>query len=349
MDEHKFENICFCCLTEEGQLKNMMDEIFVTTKVKVQFVEGYTVCSGIAPDVESTKNICLTCADKLKSSYEFRELCRTSYQTLKERSEMMITELFVNVKHEIPSDNEEDFVYSSSKKEGKTDQFNQVYVRDTYDNGSPSKRPKKTVPSKTLKPEPCHSITPDTDEKPSLKAEHTVVDDDDQSNHDSFPSADESDCEVEVKVKPKRRYRVKKKVKPEKVLKKRRFDIKKVPVGVDASNLDANFICHHCDIFLHSHNDFLTHREQHMIGHAYQKLHRKCNLCNVETKFYIKHLEEFHKDYKPNTCNYCTKGRFQTPSELKSHLFSHVKCEPTHSCLACKEKFSKYIVNLALN
>jgi Zinc-finger associated domain (zf-AD) len=322
--DNKFDKICFCCLTEEGQLKNMLDEVLLSTKIKIQFVEGYTICSGISPDTSTLKNICQNCEEKLKTSYAFRELCRASYQTLKERSSL-IAEMCVDVKHEVASASEnDDYVYDIFDEEVKSDpcQFNQVFVKDISDQ-VPAKRKKKSTTKRHSKKHALQENDP-TNATP-LKSEQT----------------DDSDVSVRVKRKPKVAKRSKRKeARPEKV---KRFK-PEPPPAEDTAVMESTFVCYYCDAVMQTHNDFQKHRTEHMIRNSYPSINRVCNICQEDVKHYVKHILDCHKDYRPNTCHYCTAGKFQNPCDLKNHLSFHLSCEPSHECLACKEKFSKNCV-----
>jgi transcription elongation factor Elf1 len=273
---NKFQNICFCCLTEEGQFKNMMKEAFTVAKIKVQFVEGYTVCSGIAPEDGAVKNICLDCEDKLKQSYEFRELCRTSYKTLKEHQSEVPASYYLDVKHEVDSDDDS----------AENQPFSQVYVSD--------------------------GVMTELTHKGSNSSHKTV-----KPKHGS----------------KRRRDREKS---------SKRLKLRKGPPSSDqdVADMESTFMCNHCDTALKTYNDFIKHRDTvHKSGNKFQSHKRVCKLCGEEVKNFVDHIGEHHKDYRPCCCNFCDKGRYQTPLELRGHLYSHLTCEATHQCLTCKEKF----------
>jgi hypothetical protein len=130
--DQKFEQICFCCLTEVGQMKDMLHEVFTIAekRVKIQFIESYTICAGIDESQIDGPSayICLNCESKLRASYEFRDLCRTSFRILKDRTNLA-TDL-VEIKHEMGSDGEEVlFVYNNSGKES-AHTLSQVYIKE---------------------------------------------------------------------------------------------------------------------------------------------------------------------------------------------------------------------------
>jgi KRAB domain-containing zinc finger protein len=270
MDEPKLANICFCCLTENGQFKNMTEEAFISSQIKVQFVEGYTICSGISPstDDEPTINICCTCEYKLKLSYEFRELCRTSYKTLTDRTAV------VDVKREVVSDSEDAVIET-------------VYLRDSF-----------------------------TEKHTNEKAPPKIEDDVDSMSSDDLYDPTEWSKSDKIKL---------------------------IPEGTSVANVEAHFVCYHCDQVLKTHNEFVKHRNQHTVGKRHGSLRRVCNLCQADVSSYYKHIGECHKDYRPNVCIYCAKGRYQLASELKTHLATHVKGEPSHQCLSCQEKFKSEV------
>jgi Zinc-finger associated domain (zf-AD) len=57
-------------------------------------VECYKTCAGVDLKMDGPKRICWTCEEKLKSFYEFREMCRASYKRLTEVVSIVV------VKHE---------------------------------------------------------------------------------------------------------------------------------------------------------------------------------------------------------------------------------------------------------
>jgi hypothetical protein len=122
----KLDIICRCCLTEEGSMKNMQKETFESGKKhKVRLLDGFAKCSGVNLFTEldeSTKNICQSCENKLRSSYDFRELCQTSDEVLRKKLDFI-----VDVKEEFDSENEENeknIVYEDNQPY----KFSQVFV-----------------------------------------------------------------------------------------------------------------------------------------------------------------------------------------------------------------------------
>jgi hypothetical protein len=315
--DNKFEKICFCCLTEDGDMKDMLHEVFTFAekKMKIQFVESYTICAGIEQSkIDNTVAlICLTCEDKLRASYEFRELCRTSYRIHKEKTTGLVSNkdvVLVEIKNELPSDGEEmDFVYDNSSKKS-SHNFSQVFVKEK-DQLAAVPRVKKTGVKRPKATKPEYKIP---------KVEQPMV----ESENDDAP----------FDHKPTKKY---------KPLKSKKPKVEAVAdSGLNESNFEANYICYHCDIFLPTHAQYLMHREsQHMSGNGFLRLDRICNICGDNVKGYIKHIEDCHKDYKPNTCNSCPT-RYQSQNELKMHLVTHLNLSATHECLGCMEKFSKY-------
>jgi KRAB domain-containing zinc finger protein len=275
----KFREICLCCLTEEGQFKNMLEEAFPA----INYLAGYTTCSGISPDIESTKNICSTCEDKLRLSYEFRELCRTSYKTFLEKNPVDSSE---NVKDEIL-----DFVVGDP---GASDHQSSdtIYIKDEE-----------------------ISVTPIVDEGGTRKSR--------RKRH-----RNDEECEI----RPPQKKRLKKHAKPT-------HQYPHPPSDVEASDLDADFFCLHCDIYLPNHREYKLHYDQHRTGAGYKRIARVCPVCQVETHSFVSHMLENHKDYKPFRCKYCPK-QCNTSGNLRSHLEAHA-AKVVVACQACQEKFDR--------
>jgi hypothetical protein len=331
--DKKFENICFCCLTEDDHLKNMLEEEFLSVQHKIQFIEGYTVCSGIVLDIESNKYICSACTLKLQSSYEFRELCRASYETLKEKIDF-VPDLYVDVKHEVPSEDEADFFYDTvEKKEDKKSKkrrFTQVYVRDL------NLEPPKTRPSnRKSSAMGCSAVLENvlTKEDAPLKAEEQVLEDEKPDNL--------------AKRMIRGPYKKKKKTELQRLKRahvKTRTIKKQPPPVSNAADMDSTFQCTHCEAVLRTYNEYLNHRDTaHKVGNKYQSHSRVCGLCNTKVKQYVDHIAECHKDYRPCICSYCDRGKCQTPLELRGHLYSHLTCEATHECQSCHDKFKNEV------
>jgi hypothetical protein len=302
----------------------MEEDAFQSSEIKIPFVEGYTVCSGIVPDPENAKKICFACELKLQSSYKFRELCRASYQTLKDKTELVA--MYVHVKHEIPSDNEMEFSNDNLGKKGdkktKARPFSQVYVRDVN-----LELPKTRKSTRKSSIKPNSSLLPkDVVNENVLLKEEKIEDD----NKDIVVSTKKVRGPYRQKVPGQRLKRAKREPK-----------LKKQPPPVlKVADMDSNFQCPHCDTVLRTYNEFLKHREaNHKVGGLFQNLSRVCGLCNTEVKQFVEHIAESHKDYRPCFCNYCDKGKFQTPVELRAHMYSHLCCEATHECLSCHDMF----------
>jgi uncharacterized C2H2 Zn-finger protein len=241
-----------------------------------QLMENYRICSGIALDEieeqqqpsSSDKMICPNCEQKLHSSIEFRNLCQASYQTLMEKSISSIPDLYLDVKHEVQSDDDRESVVNEIVVTKKSSPFTEVYIKNEFITSPSSSKSKKSL----------------------LKSNKLLA---------------------------------------------------KVPSDVDASDLESDYVCLRCDKVLPTHKEYLKHFEQHKLGTGVPRIHKVCDICQVFTKRYTKHIFEQHKDYRPYKCKYCVKN-FQTSGTLRSHLISHaVSKAPVHECVACNEKFSK--------
>jgi hypothetical protein len=230
----------------------------------------------------------------MKSSYEFRVLCRASYETLKEKTDFF-PDLFVDVKYE-ESDNENEIVYNNlsegEQQQAEPGTFNEVFIKNEhikFDNKAATLGKRKISKSKR-------------DQKKTRKKTNKIV-----------------------------------------------KTLIVVPEDVDASDLESDFVCFHCDIILPTHREYLKHYEQHKIGNGYPRIHRVCDICQENTKAFTRHIMEQHKDYKPFKCKYCVKG-YQTPGELKAHLSAHASGDyASHECMTCHETFSKYIHCISSN
>jgi hypothetical protein len=141
----KTDNICRCCLQEKNALKNMGQIILVNSKqTKITLFEGYKICSGIELISQAShKDICQKCEDFLKISFEFRQLCRDSNDTLQERSGM-INDVKTETLSDIENNEHESIVYSEYKpprsKAGKHKQMyqHQVFVVKTAETDAAS-------------------------------------------------------------------------------------------------------------------------------------------------------------------------------------------------------------------
>jgi hypothetical protein len=123
---NRINKICRCCLSENGRMKNMLEEYFKLSKRrKIHLIDGYSTCTGIEQNIDqSSSDICEPCETKLTISYEFREQCQTSNQAFLKRLE---DELLTVVKLETLSDEDPDIVYNDSASQ-QSHHFNQVFV-----------------------------------------------------------------------------------------------------------------------------------------------------------------------------------------------------------------------------
>jgi hypothetical protein len=119
----EINKICRCCLSENGRMKNMLEEYFQFPKRhKIHLIDGYSTCTGIEQNIDqSSSNICEPCETKLTISYEFREQCRISNQAL------LKDDLLPVVKLETLSDEDPNIVYNDSTSQH-SQHFNQVFV-----------------------------------------------------------------------------------------------------------------------------------------------------------------------------------------------------------------------------
>jgi hypothetical protein len=102
---------------------------------------------------------------------------------------------------------------------------------------------------------------------------------------------------------------------------------------------EATFVCYYCDDLLATHAEFLQHREMHRTPGEWA-IKRNCNLCAVEVKDYLKHLQETHGEYRPNVCHLCNKA-FVVQRELKNHLLVHSDSK-NFKCQSCSMAFSEF-------
>jgi hypothetical protein len=285
--DNKFSNVCQCCLTDHGPMKNMLAER--TRKVKL--IERLKCCVGIDLLLEDKggdcKNICLKCETNLKISYEFHELCIESQRILISHID--------DVKEEPVSGDDEPLVlYTKKTKSGSHQQFTQVFV--------------KNIESVNIKFEENSSQLKDEKTKVNSGDEEIVI------HHDSTSNPQQS-----------------------------KDEITKAPVEkIDVSTMEANYMCYHCDQFLPTHKDYIMHRENHVRENSVieeRQIRRKCNVCQKDVNFYVKHLETEHRDFRPNTCKLCPMG-FHTQLKLREHLYKHVNVN-TYNCLGCSRLFSK--------
>jgi Zinc-finger associated domain (zf-AD) len=112
-------------------------------------------------------------------------------------------------------------------------------------------------------------------------------------------------------------------------------------VPVDVSTIEAVYLCFYCDGVLSTHKDYVQHRDDHIKERSSNRLNRRCHLCDEDVVGYFRHLEDKHRDYRPNICKLCPNGRFQSQNSLKNHLHSHTDTS-IYKCLACKKTFSEF-------
>jgi hypothetical protein len=112
----KTDNCCRCCLQEKSALKNMGQIVLVNSKqTNITLFEGYKICSGIELISQASyTDICQKCENFLKISFEFRQLCRDSNDTLQERSGM-IDDVKTETLSDIEDNEQESIVYSVYK------------------------------------------------------------------------------------------------------------------------------------------------------------------------------------------------------------------------------------------
>jgi hypothetical protein len=163
-------SLCRCCLQEKGKMKNMLKEILQPPPnhkdTKITLFEGYINCSGIEPRPEDIhKSICRKCEKNLKISFEFRELCRESNETLLKTTGL---DDISDVKCE------EKFVYSEtrSRKQG---YMHSVFVAEANENDIliPEIKIEETE-SNVSAPEDTETMPGHIDVKVILKEEHQV-------------------------------------------------------------------------------------------------------------------------------------------------------------------------------
>jgi hypothetical protein len=98
--------ICYCCLAEtlDDDMKNMLKDKFDRCNFKLKLTDAYQTCSGINIDDDAFSQlfICRACETKLQASFQFRELCHNSHETMKGRLESAL----VDVKEEYESEQE---------------------------------------------------------------------------------------------------------------------------------------------------------------------------------------------------------------------------------------------------
>jgi hypothetical protein len=278
--DNKYEQICFCCLSEDGPMKNMLNEVFTfpDKKIKVQFVESYSVCIGIVQSEidESSSNICYNCESKLKESYEFRELCRSSYRTQKANTDGLITEIKCEIEPEYQvtefchDENYFTQVYVTEKNDSpssisRTTKREKAEEKEETKKGSKRARLSKKVDSAEKKPKSTKENKKETTTKSETKPvktekrakrtkpttskqkrnekQKTLVKNESDDDDSHFDNNEENEWQG-----------------PSKAVKKVKLDITS-DSNMDEVNMEANYICYHCDMFLPTHNAYIVHRD----------------------------------------------------------------------------------------
>jgi Zinc-finger associated domain (zf-AD)/Zinc-finger of C2H2 type len=361
--ENKVDNICRCCLVEEDNMKNMLIEMLVGPE-RVNFIEAYRICAGLKDldeDIAMYKQVCATCEYKLKVSYDFRELCQSSAKTLKERSQYQMAD----VKMEALSDGEDEpvFLYNTFDQAAPTRQanhFNQVFLTDKSsqfkvpppivsqiksEETKPMIRKEVTAPVATMT---VREPSPVVETKPKIEKQveppdgpRSDEDDDFDNNDECFAEPDiemEEDAEdTEKKTKRRKQKDPDTAVKVKRNRSKRQLTDYEPDDRLDVSTIEASYMCYYCDVFLNTHKDYLEHRENHKTENISNRLARQCFVCNEMVPGYIKHLEEVHREFRPNACKIC-QVKFQSQNALKNHLYIHCTAN-AFQCLGCNKKF----------
>jgi hypothetical protein len=305
----KFRDICQCCLTEEGFMKNMLTEQLH----EVKLIEGFKRCSGIDLLVQKgdncQKNICEKCEQDLKVSFEFRERCHTSQRILRDRSSFITA-----VKDEPISDDDALVLCDETTSKGsEQQQFTQVFVKHASSSAKVKCEPLKSEPTQNEYMEV--KVNPDEMQMYLHNAEQQ------QEYYDESK-------------KPKRKKSKKRKSAP----------AAPAPLdSVDVATFEASYMCYHCDEYLPTHNEYVIHRDNHVRGNSdmveERKINRKCYVCLKDVSGYVKHIEDEHKDFKPHSCKMCD-NTFHTQMQLKKHLSTHIEVA-TFECMGCSKLFSK--------
>jgi hypothetical protein len=310
----KLNSICQCCLVDDAPMKNMLTETYRDVKL----IENFEKCSGIDlfkdQPIETRKNICQKCESNLKVSIEFRELCHTSQEQLKE-----ILAAF-NIKDEpVSDDDEQPLVIYSSKKRGST-RSSEIFTHEVFVKVQPQEED-------LLIPKP-------EENKPVVIVQDETVpkddDDNDYFNNDHFTADHDSDSDENCGAPPTKMAKLETKQ-------------SEPPVEDETLTMPVQIMCNRCDKFLPTQNEFFEHRKAHLaelnITVSQCPLDRKCYVCKEEVLGYTKHLREVHRDFKPHTCQQCQMS-FEKTTYLAKHLYKHAKVKRL-KCLGCKQKFSK--------
>jgi hypothetical protein len=236
----KIDKICRCCLREpKSKMKTMLDPF---NNSKTTFLESYTLCSGINLQPEtSCKQICNKCENKLKISYEFRELCHKSHQILQDIADD------TEIKTEVLSDNDEvndmEIVFS----EGNGKLIHQVFVHDVE-----QPRPDDVK----------------IEEQPAEEEEKIVVEPDEGSDggHDDEMGMDYEDEEDDVVVSKVKVELGKVKVDmEEKTRAANQEETESATDSVISSYiLEGNFVCEICDAMVNTSRELNEHKKSHL-------------------------------------------------------------------------------------
>jgi hypothetical protein len=298
----KLEQICQCCLTEEGSLIDMHTENF-KADTKNFIDEIYKKCSGVDFDESSYKfdqYICENCLSRLTVTYEFRKQCKSSYNILKKKYELLLAE----VKDEPMSDDEP--LVLNNDEPGK---MTQVFVRDKAEHEikNEAKLVLPTIEAESeimeFKISPQGIETEDNDDHYSDVPEDTTpneVNNEEVATKNSIADDEIGTMEAEF-----------------------------ICFYCDTVLMSHNDYTIHRDIHIMEQATVMKSRS----------VSRKCNLCGEFQASYIKHLDSKHRDYRPNKCKKC-KSAFNMPRDLKKHLYMHMTSD-TFECLGCNKKFSK--------
>jgi Zinc-finger associated domain (zf-AD) len=333
----KLKPTCRCCLSEDGEMKNMQLEKFTFKSKKILLLDGFAACSGVNLNEESEdtcRTVCATCELQLLQFYEFREMCQVSTQTIRER---------FDIKQETLSNGDGDEViytdylpYGGSEVQPTTPVAKQrpekvkdeaafvvnpiVEIKEVVDMQNVSN------PTSVIKRESDDNGSPQTD-----------------GHFDDHFAQDGSDSETSIR---KHKSHHQKSHKRKKIIRIKQEDEEPeedettAAVNAEVANMEANFMCYHCDQFIPTHAQYISHRQNHLWNRSPSRIERVCFVCGQSVYGYLKHIEEHHKDFRPNTCKLCDKGRFQKQNALRMHLFSHTT-NTEFECLACHQKFSE--------
>jgi Drought induced 19 protein (Di19), zinc-binding len=145
--------------------------------------------------------------------------------------------------------------------------------------------------------------------------------------------------EVEKVNSPSRKKRKPNKAEPETVVDElepeKSEDLPDSGLNEDAMDIESNYMCPVCDEIIKTYRLLKNHRTS---EHGKGVHNRLCPVCQQQTeKGYLKHIVEMHKDYKPQTCAFCSRG-FQHAFKLNNHLCTHIEGKK-FKCLGCNEAY----------